>query len=71
MPCHDGREDDISLQRIEHAQRVSDLIARNNQLARLLCEAGRARHNKTEVPNVVLQWWAQHCAQDAARGEPW
>lgn len=47
------------------------LTARNNILARLLCAAGRARKNKTDIPPDVLEWWEEHCKADEARGEPW
>jgi hypothetical protein len=42
-----------------------------NKLTNLLCMTGRARHNKTNIPQEVIDWWKNHCKQDEERGEPW
>lgn len=75
MPCHDGRDDVRLVYREGHdphyqeeAQRLSDRCA---TLTNLLCQIGRARYNKTNIPKDVLDWWAEHCKNDNSHGEPW
>lgn len=50
---------------------IVKLMTAVNTLTDLLCKAGRARHNKTNIPPEVLNWWADHCKWDEQRGEPW
>lgn len=76
MPCYDAqahRRTDASVEREEQIQNgiIQSLRMRCDKLTDLLCQAGRARHKKTEIPGAVLDWWAEHCKLDAARGEPW
>jgi hypothetical protein len=52
----------------QEALRISKRAA---ALTDLLCKAGRARHNKTDIPPEVLKWWEEHCKLDRLRGEPW
>jgi len=77
MPCSDSR--DRENERIIYRdgrdpadqEQISVLRSRLDLLTDLLCKAGRARRNKTEIPAEVLQWWDDHCKRDAQRGEPW
>lgn len=75
MPCNDDRDsvrtvykDGFDPYFQEEAKRLS---ARCHELTTLLCSAGRARYNKTEIPIAVLKWWDEHCQIDKNRGEPW
>jgi hypothetical protein len=75
MPCYDPRDDTRVVyekghdpQYREEAKRLSQ---RCQELTNLLCMAGRARHNKTEIPPEVLNWWEDHCKRDRKKGEPW
>lgn len=75
MPCRDDRDSPLVVYREGHDpcyhQKSQALQARLDELTDLLCQAGRARHNKTEIPRAVLAWWDEHCKLDAARGEFW
>ena len=64
MPCYDPRVECSS-------NEVAELRAKVDTLTDLLCKAGRARHNKTNIPPEVLKWWEDHCEIDRKRGEPW
>jgi hypothetical protein len=55
-----------------HYQRLSEQLKKSNdELTNLLCQTGRARKNKTNIPAAVLKWWDYHCKLDKSRGEPW
>lgn len=62
MPCSDERV--LSDDAWEREKRI-------NELAKLLCSAGRAYWSKSEMPQEVLIWWKRHCEWDKSRGEPW
>lgn len=75
MPCRDPRDDvrvvyekGVDPHFKYEAERLSKRCA---ELTNLLCSAGRARYNKTDIPVAVLKWWDEHCKIDRARGEPW
>lgn len=77
MPCYDPQNQPIIETRIVNgvdpsykteAERLSKRCA---ELTDLLCKAGRARMNKTDIPVEVLNWWDRHCEMDRQRGEPW
>ena len=82
MPCIDGRDDEPrvvhKLGHDPHYQQMynhekdnnAKLQARVDELANLLCQTGRARRNKTDIPGPVLEWWRAHCELDRTRGEP-
>lgn len=42
-----------------------------DRLTRLLCEAGRAHHNKRRPNQEVRAWWVSHRCADEKRGEKW
>ena len=68
MPCNDGRD----LVHDTHFMREAErLAARCSRLTKLLCAAGRARYNKTNIPKEVLDWWDEHADIDKSHGEPW
>lgn len=76
MPCSDGggpasRDERLVQHEGEYKYETVVLQAKLDKLTDLLCQAGRARHNKTEIPRAVLDWWYKHCRRDAARGEFW
>lgn len=75
MPCIDERD---SLRIIyekghdpHYQQEAGRLSKRCQELTDLLCQVGRARYNKANIPGKVLQWWDDHCKLDKAKGEPW
>lgn len=77
MPCHDGR-DDVRIETryvngVDPSYRAEAerLASRCNELTNLLCQAGRARANQTDIPVEVLAWWEEHCEIDRQHGEPW
>lgn len=58
--------------KVSHYENESQrLSTRCANLTVLLCAAGRARYNKTDIPVAVLQWWEEHCEIDRLHGEPW
>ena len=83
MPCYDSRDhqpqivykegmDPAYKEEVEWLRgRCKELFDRTNELATLLCNAGRACKNGTDIPEPVLQWWVQHCKLDESRGEKW
>lgn len=76
MPCFDGRSGDGRVVYEKGFDPDSKRIIQNQKkrldsLTDLLCKAGRARSNKTDIPLEVLQWWDDHCKLDKKRGEPW
>ena len=83
MPCSDGgpTEDEERRNRERTSRRMNEQarLAQNyveskkklDKLTDLLCKAGRARKNKTNIPQADLTWWDDHYKLDAERGEPW
>ena len=79
MPCYDGRDDCRIETRIVYREGIDPswkveaerLSERCKLLTDLLCKAGRARVNKTDIPPEVLSWWDEHCEIDRQHGEPW
>lgn len=75
MPCRDPRDDVrvVYEKGVDpfYEEEAKRLALRCNMLTNLLCQAGRARHNKTDIPVEVLKWWDNHCKMDRLRGEPW
>jgi len=65
------RERDPRYKERLHEAEVAELKKRNDELANLLCKAGRASLNKLEVPEDVQRWWKTHSTFDERRGEPW
>jgi hypothetical protein len=75
MPCHDPR-DNVSVVYAKgydphYQQEAERLGKRCAELTSLLCQAGRARHNKTNIPQPVIEWWDRHCKLDKSKGQPW
>lgn len=68
MPCYEPR---TSINEAAARDSIHILEARIDRLTDLLCKAGRARKNKTEIPSDVLSWWEKHCEEDRQRGEMW
>jgi hypothetical protein len=74
MPCSDGRDVRVIYTKGAdpyYQEECKRLKKRNDELADLLCQAGRARYRKTNIPEAVLKWWDSHCQWDKSRGEPW
>jgi hypothetical protein len=77
MPCRDARDDEYSRVVYEkghdpyYKAEADYLKKRCDDLTNLLCLAGRARYNKTNIPKEVIAWWDNHCKLDKSRGEPW
>lgn len=67
MPC----SDDYSFKNELTAKKTRLLSERCDELAALLCSAGRAYWSKQEMPQDVLIWWEHHCELDKSRGELW
>ena len=75
MPCYDPRDNTRVVYEKGHdphfAEEAKRLSIRCKELTNLLCQAGRARHNNTNIPYEVIAWWDNHCKLDKSRGEPW
>jgi hypothetical protein len=77
MPCFDPQDQPRVVERVVNGVSVQwkveaeRLSARCDALTKLLCKAGRARKNKTDIPVDVLNWWDEHCEIDRKHGEPW
>ena len=69
MPCYDDRDNPTNW--VHQARLELELRKRCDELAALLCSAGRAYWAKKEMPQEVLIWWKHHCELDKSRGEPW
>lgn len=75
MPCYDDRDKCRVVYEKGHDPKFREeaerLSHRCQELTNLLCQVGRARYKKTNVPAAVLEWWDTHCKLDKRRGEPW
>lgn len=75
MPCRDPRDDEriVYTKGVdpEFQRKAERLQKKVNELTDLLCQTGRARLHKKEIPVSVLKWWDDHCEMDRKRGEPW
>lgn len=75
MPCRDINDECRVVYENGHdphyKMEAERLSKRSKELTDLLCKAGRARYNKTNIPAEVLAWWSRHCEIDRKRGEPW
>lgn len=75
MPCHDDRDNCRTVYEKGHdpyyEEEARRLSSRCKELTELLCSAGKARYNKTNIPKAVLVWWDSHCKLDKSHGEPW
>lgn len=73
MPCYDHRNSTEYMAE-QHEEQMLELQERNDELASLLCQAGRdaAKYcSNIEFSPEVEKWWAEHKVFDAERGEPW
>ena len=75
MPCYDSRDNVRTVYQNgvdpHYKAEAERLSARCKELTILLCDAGKARYRKTDIPTSVLNWWDEHCKLDAEHGEPW